>query len=142
MPLQPDPVQDVIVVGAGPAGIGVAAALTRIGLQPVIVDRSGIGATFRRWPHGMRLLTPSFTSNQFGLVDLNAITPDTSPALSLLDEHPTGPDYAAYLEMVAKLHELDVVTGIEVVDVRPAADGLLEVVPSGTAHCAVLSTRS
>ena len=113
MPLQPDPVQDVIVVGAGPAGIGVAAALT-----------------------------PSFTSNQFGLVDLNAITPYTSPALSLLEEHPTGPDYAAYLEMVAKLHELDVVTGIEVVDVRPAADGLLEVVPSGTAQCAVLSTRS
>ncbi len=118
---------EVIVVGAGPAGIGVAAALRRVGLRPLCVDRAGVGASFRRWPEGMRLLTPSFTSNQFGLVDLNAITPDTSPALSLLEEHPTGEQYAAYLEMVTKLEEIDVVTGIEVVDVRPSADGALEV---------------
>ncbi len=120
-------VHDVVVVGAGPAGLGVASALTQLGLQPLVVDRHGVGASFRRWPEGMRLLTPSFTSNQFGLVDLNAITPDTSPALSLLDEHPTGDDYAAYLEMVAKLNGLEVVSGIEVTDVAPAEDGLLEV---------------
>ncbi len=121
------PVHDVVVVGAGPAGLGVASALTRLGVEPLVVDRYGVGASFRRWPEGMRLLTPSFTSNQFGLVDLNAITPDTSPALSLVDEHPTGGDYAAYLEMVTKLNGLEVVSGVEVTDVAPAADGLLEV---------------
>jgi putative flavoprotein involved in K+ transport len=114
---------DVLIVGAGPAGIGVAAALRRIGVDATVLDRLDVGASFRRWPEDMRLITPSFTGNQFGAVDLNAVTPDTSPALSLLEEHPTGPQYAAYLEMVADLENLDVRTGVEVTGVEPDADG-------------------
>ena len=116
--------EDVLIVGAGPAGIGLAATLRRVGVEATVLDRHGIGASFRRWPEGMRLITPSFTGNQFGLVDLNAVTPDTSPALSLLEEHPTGPQYAAYLEMVADLEELDVRTGVEVSDVTSGEGGL------------------
>jgi putative flavoprotein involved in K+ transport len=119
------PVHDVVIVGAGPAGLAVASALARIGIAASIVDRHGVGASFRRWPEGMRLITPSFTGNQFGLVDLNAITPETSPALSLLEEHPTGDRYADYLEMVAELEELEVTTGVDVTDVTPTADDLL-----------------
>ncbi len=119
--------QDVLIVGAGPAGIGVASALRRIGVDALLVDRDGVGASFRNWPRGMRLLTPSFCGNQFGLVDLNAVTPDTSPALSLTEEHPTGERYAAYLAMVAELEELDVRSGIEVVDVRALDADHLEV---------------
>jgi putative flavoprotein involved in K+ transport len=116
----PPTVHDVVVVGAGPAGLGVAAALQRIGVHARVVDRHGIGASFRRWPTTTRLLTPSFTGNQFGLVDLNAVTPDTSPALSLVEEHPSGEQYARYLEMVAELEQLDVTIGVHVTDVRPA----------------------
>jgi putative flavoprotein involved in K+ transport len=119
---------DVLVIGAGPAGLGVASTLARIGIGATVVDRAGVGASFRRWPPGMRLITPSFAGNQFGLVDLNAITPDTSPALSLQEEHPTGEQYAAYLQMVVDLDELDVCTGMDVRDVRPRDDGDLEVV--------------
>ena len=116
---------DVLIVGAGPAGIGMAATLNRIGVRATILERTGIGASFRQWPEGMRLITPSFTANQFGLPDLNAVTPDTSPALSLQDEHPTGTGYASYLHMVAQLEDLDVRTEIEVTDVVPCgADGL------------------
>jgi putative flavoprotein involved in K+ transport len=118
------PVHDVVIVGAGPAGLGVAAALQRIGVQATVVDRAGIGGSFRRWPEGMRLITPSFTGNQFGLVDLNAITPETSPALSLLEEHPTGERYADYLELVADLEDLTVTDGVEVTDVVPHGDAL------------------
>lgn len=109
--------EDVVIVGAGPAGLGVACALRRIGVDALVVDRHGVGASFERWPQGTRLLTPSFTGNQFGLCDLNAITPDTSPALSLLEEHPTGDQYAAYLRMVADLEDIAVVPGVEVTDV-------------------------
>jgi putative flavoprotein involved in K+ transport len=123
----PSVIHDVVVVGAGPAGLGVAATLARLGISATVIDRHGIGASFLRWPEGMRLITPSFTGNQFGLVDLNAITPDTSPALSLVDEHPTGAAYAAYLEMVAELEELDVRTGVEVTDVRAHDDHHLAV---------------
>ncbi len=115
-------VHDALIVGAGPAGLGVAAHLARIGIDATVVDRDGIGASFLRWPEGMRLITPSFTGNQFGAVDLNAITPDTSPALSLLEEHPTGEQYARYLQMVAKLEELDVREDVAVTDVRPSAE--------------------
>jgi putative flavoprotein involved in K+ transport len=132
---------DVVVIGAGPAGIGVAAALARIGVEALVVDRCRIGASFRRWPLGMRLLTPSFTGNQFGAVDLNAVTPDTSPALSLVDEHPTGEAYARYLEMVVELEALQVRTGLHVTDVAPRPDGLLDVMsydsPPLTARAAV-----
>lgn len=111
-----------MIVGAGPAGIGVAAALARLDVDVTIVDRHGVGASFRRWPEGTRLLTPSFTGNAFGAVDLNAVTFDTSPALSLLEEHPTGDRYADYLETVVELEELTVISGIEVTDVRRDED--------------------
>jgi putative flavoprotein involved in K+ transport len=118
----PDSVHDVVIVGAGPAGLGVAAALARLGIDAAVLDRHGIGASFRRWPEGTRLLTPSFTGNVFGAVDLNAVTFDTSPALTLGEEHPTGDGYADYLETVAKLEDLRVHAGVEVTDVVTVPD--------------------
>jgi putative flavoprotein involved in K+ transport len=118
----PDSVHDVVIVGAGPAGLGVAAALARLGIDAAVLDRHGIGASYRRWPEGTRLLTPSFTGNVFGAVDLNAVTFDTSPALTLGEEHPTGDGYADYLETVAKLEDLRVHAGVEVTDVVPVPD--------------------
>jgi putative flavoprotein involved in K+ transport len=124
-------IHDVVIVGAGPAGLGVASTLKRIGVDATVVDRHGVGASFLRWPPDMRLITPSFTGNQFRLVDMNAITPDTSPALSLTEEHPTGAQYAAYLDMVAQLDAIDVLTGIDVTDVVPRDDGRLDVEVAG-----------
>lgn len=92
---------DVIIVGAGAAGLGCAKVLADLGIEHLVVDRYGVGASFRRWPEGMRFITPSFTSNQFGLLDLNAIALNTSPAYSLRREHPSGPLYAAFLEAFA-----------------------------------------
>ena len=123
---RPDPV-DVLIVGAGPAGIGMAATLGMLDIDRVqVVDRHGIGASFRRWPKGMRLLTPSFPSNGFGSPDLNAITPDTSPAL-MAGEHPTGREYADYLDAVARLRQIHVETGVNVTDVAPESRDLLRV---------------
>ena len=93
---------DVLVIGAGPAGIGVAVALRGMGLQRLgVIDAGDIGQSFQSWPEGMRLITPSFPGNQFGTIDLNSIHPSTSPAFSLGTEHPTGPEYASYLKAVA-----------------------------------------
>lgn len=89
---------DCIIVGAGPAGIGVGIALQDMGLtQFVILERSEVGASFLLWPEEMRFITPSFTSNAYGLLDLNAIALNTSPAYTLGTEHPSGEDYADYL---------------------------------------------
>lgn len=105
----------VLIIGAGPAGLGVSAALKRAGVvDQLVVDAREVGAAFRQWPKGMSLLTPSFHSNAFGLTDLNAIDPETSPGDFLRTQHPNGPQYADYLEAVVAHHKLPVESGIRV----------------------------
>ena len=117
-----DTAYDVVVVGAGAAGIGVGVALEKLDLEYLIVDREEIGHSFRQWPAETRLLTPSFPANSFGLPDLNAITPDTSPAFALDHEHPTGEAYADYLSRVADAYELSVETPVAVTEITSTAD--------------------
>lgn len=113
---------DVTIVGGGAAGIGVGVALSMLNLEVRILEREEIGASFRRWPNEMRFITPSFPSNSFGLTDLNAVTPDTSPAFTLDREHPSGDEYADYLESVAEFYELPIETGVAVTGIQPHAD--------------------
>ena len=115
---------EVAIVGAGAAGIGCAAALKEFGVDDIVtLDRHEVGASFRRWPQEMRFITPSFTSNAFGLLDLNSIVPGTSPAYSLDREHPSGSAYAQYLEFVVQHYELDVETGVDVGSLTTEDDG-------------------
>ncbi|NUB90784.1 NAD(P)-binding domain-containing protein [Haloterrigena sp. SYSU A558-1] len=110
---------DVAIVGAGPAGIGTAVALESLEIEYAVLERDCIGSSFRQWPDEMRLLTPSFPATAFGTRDLNAVTPDTSPALALDREHPTGEQYADYLEAVAAFHEVPVYGDVDVDRVVP-----------------------
>ena len=116
---------EVAIVGAGAAGLGCAVALKEFGVDEdvIILDRHQVGASFRRWPQEMRFITPSFTSNAFGLLDLNAIVPGTSPAYTLDREHPSGTDFAMYLDNVVKHFELRVKPGIDVCSVAVEEDG-------------------
>ncbi|MCA1185962.1 MULTISPECIES: NAD(P)/FAD-dependent oxidoreductase [unclassified Saccharopolyspora] len=92
---------DALVVGAGPAGLGAGLALMAVDELVVgIVERGRVGQTFRRWPQKMRFLTPSFTGNAFGAIDLNSIHPETSPAHTLKIDYPSGKGYAHYLDRV------------------------------------------
>lgn len=118
---------DVIIVGAGAAGIGMGATLRDLGVENfTLVDRHEIGASFLRWPRQMRFISPSFTGNAFGLLDLNAVTFTTSPAYSLGSEHPTGAEYARYLQGVAELYQLPVQAGVDVQKVVAAPVGAAE----------------
>ncbi len=110
----PDEYYDVIIVGAGPAGIGVGVLLQKLCINFIILERDSVGASFKQWPEETRFISPSFTGNFFKMPDLNAITPDTSPAFSLLTEHPTGEDYAVYLEDVSEHHDLPLRTEVDV----------------------------
>jgi cation diffusion facilitator CzcD-associated flavoprotein CzcO len=115
---------DVIVVGAGAAGVGVGMALKGGGVESMILlERGAVGESFRRWPQEMRFITPSFTSNAIGLVDLNAVHPSTSPAFSLEEEHPAGRQYAQYLDAVAQYADLPIKTGVDVRSVAYSKDG-------------------
>ncbi len=111
---------DVIIVGAGAAGVGMGALLSLLGIKNfALLERHDVGASFGSWPEEMNFITPSFPGHGFGLLDLNAVVPDTSPGYILKSEHPDGKSYQVYLRSVAKHFELPVVTGIDVEEVKP-----------------------
>lgn len=112
----------VAIIGAGPAGLGCASLLKLMGINDedlTVLEAKSIGSSFEAWPNEMRMITPSFPSNGYHQTDLNAITPDTSPAFSLGKEHPSGKEYAEYLRSVAAHYELPVCEHTKVTDVTP-----------------------
>ncbi|MGL4461455.1 MAG: NAD(P)/FAD-dependent oxidoreductase [Planctomycetia bacterium] len=117
---------NVAVVGAGAAGVGVGVALAKLGVTGfALLDRKGVGASFDRWPKETRFLTPSFPSNLIGPVDLNSVSPGSSPGFTLKIEHPTGAQYAAYLKQLAKFHKLPVWPAVDVRSVERRSDDFL-----------------
>ena len=100
---------DVVIVGAGAAGIGIAAMLKDFGVENMVVlERENVGASFDKWPKEMRFITPSFTTNSWGHIDLNSVASGTSPAYSLDTEHPSGERYARYLRLISDHFELPI----------------------------------
>jgi len=117
---------NVAIVGAGPAGLGIARVLRDLAVPDVrIFERQQIGASFRAWPQSMRFISPSFPSNAFGLTDLNAISFDSSPAFAVKREHPSGAEYARYLEQAVEVFGLSVITGVDVRGLQPDADDIV-----------------
>lgn len=120
----------VVIVGAGPAGLGCAVLLKQMGIKSQdmqVIEAKAIGSSFDSWPKEMRMITPSFPSNGYHQTDLNAITPDTSPAFSLGKEHPSGKDYAEYLRTVAKHYEVVVQENTRVTKVTPQDEDGFEI---------------
>ena len=121
---QTDLSYDVVIVGAGAAGIGCGVVLKELGLDHfTILERHHVGASFSRWPKEMRFITPSFPSHGFGLLDLNAVTLQTSPAIAFRQEHVSGKQYALYLQTVADHFELPIQTEVDVQSVDPSPQG-------------------
>lgn len=101
--------EKIVIVGAGPAGIGFGILLKKLGIDDfLIVEKDIVGSTFFNWPKEMKLITPSFTGHGFGLLDLNSIAPDTSPAYTFQKEHLSGEEYGEYLEILAEFFELPI----------------------------------
>jgi thioredoxin reductase len=119
-----DPDVDVVIVGAGPAGIGMALALEGMpGLAYKVLESGRVGESFRRWPPQTRFITPSFHSNPFGLADLNAVDPTSSPAHLTGAEHLSGAQYADYLRFLVDADALPVSCGCKVLEVHPRPPG-------------------
>ena len=105
----------VIIIGAGAAGVGMAITLQEFCIKDVlIVEKGSIGHSFKHWPLSTKTITPSFTTNDFGMPDMNAIAKDTSPAFTFNEEHLSGKRYAEYLSLVATHYNLNVKTNTNV----------------------------
>lgn len=100
---------NVIIVGAGAAGIGAAIAVQHTGLENyILVDRDTVGSSFASWPAETRFITPSFPSNSIGMLDLNSIGIGISPAFNMRIEHPTGQEFASHLQSLVDFLELPI----------------------------------
>ncbi|MFB5663130.1 NAD(P)/FAD-dependent oxidoreductase [Alteribacillus sp. HJP-4] len=101
----------LIIVGAGAAGTGIGILLEKLNFHDyIILERDEIGASFRQWPKEMRFITPSFTGQGFGALDLNALTPGTSPAYTFRKEHLSGDEYADFLALLVDHFKINVQT--------------------------------
>jgi putative flavoprotein involved in K+ transport len=67
---------DCVVVGGGPAGLAASAALTRRGVEHVILERGRVGQTWRtqRWD-SFRLVSPGWKNTMLGELSPEAYAP-------------------------------------------------------------------
>ncbi len=120
------PTYDVVVVGAGAAGIGMAIVLKDSGIENfVVLDRLFVGASFAAGPAETRFITPSFPTNSIGMLDLNSIAIGVSPAYGLEVEHPTGLDYAEHLQSLVKHYALPIREGVNVKKIAKVDENFL-----------------
>ncbi|MEO7753149.1 MAG: NAD(P)/FAD-dependent oxidoreductase [Terracoccus sp.] len=108
-----DPYVDVYVIGAGPAGLAVAATLRTRGLRAAVLDRgASVGDSWRRQYDRLHLHTPRELSGLPGL-----------PIPREMGRWVARDDVATYLERYAAHHDLDVRLGTEVARVDPDGRG-------------------
>lgn len=93
------PLHDIAVVGAGPIGLELAAALKRHGIDYVHFDKGAIGQTMFWWPPQ----TQWFSSNErIAIAGVPLVTTDQRKA--------TREEYLAYLRTVVRTFDLKVHT--------------------------------
>jgi cation diffusion facilitator CzcD-associated flavoprotein CzcO len=94
---------EVAVVGAGAAGLGVAASLRRREIQAVVLERSAVAASWRARYEGVRLNTVRWMSSLPGMgIPRSA------------GRWPSRDQLIAYMERYAEHEDLDVLTGVSV----------------------------
>jgi len=104
---------EVVIVGAGPAGLAVSRELTQAGVAHVVLEKGRVGQTWRGWWDSFCLVTPNW-SLQLPGHPYDQQDPD---GFMLRDE------VVAYLERYAAGCEAPVREGIEVTSLQPGPEG-------------------
>jgi putative flavoprotein involved in K+ transport len=123
---------EVVVIGAGQAGLATSSELTRAGVEHVVLERGRIGEAWRgRWD-SFCLVTPNW-SVQLPGGEYDGDEPD---GFMPRDE------IVAYLERYAAGSAAPVRTGVEVTSLSPARDGFAIETTAGeiAAHAVVAAT--
>ena len=104
---------EALVIGAGPAGLGAAAAIERRGVPVVVLERgTSVGTSWRHRYQGLRLNTPRITSS-----------PPVHRIPRQLGRWVAREDFVSYLEQYVERTGLTVRCGVEAKRVDPANGG-------------------
>lgn len=104
----------VIIVGAGPTGIELAAALKEKEIPFLIFDAGQIGHTISWWPRNTRFFSTS-----------ERIAMPAVPLQIFDQQHPTGEQYLAYLRAVVQQYGIKVNNFEKVTKINPSQDRFL-----------------
>src|SRR5216683_7470601 len=105
---------DLLIIGAGPAGLSAADAAAREGLSYLVIEKGTIADTIRQYPVGRNLFS---TPNELEM---------RAGALKPVREKPTREELLSHYIHFVLDHDLRINTGEEVIDIEPAdADGFI-----------------
>src|SRR5881394_3633427 len=104
-------VLDLLIIGAGPAGLSAADAAAREGLSYLVIERGTIANTIRHYPVGRTMFS---TPNELEMRE---------GALQPVREKPTREELLSHYIHFVLDHDLRINTGEEVVDVTKKGDG-------------------
>ena len=103
---------DVTIVGGGPIGIELAAALQEVGVDYALFEAHQIGHTISRWPRHTHFYS---TAERIAIAGV--------PIPVVDQEHITGEQYLAYLRAVVQQFDLRIHAYERVVSIEPLDDG-------------------
>jgi putative flavoprotein involved in K+ transport len=120
---------DVVVIGAGHAGLAVSCCLTKRSIEHVVLERGEIANSWRRerWD-SLRLLTPNWQSrlpgHRYGGADPDGFM--------------TMPEVIGFIDAYARAIHAPIRTGTTVISVRAAARGYRVITDRGEWWCAAI----
>src|SRR5437867_234642 len=100
---------DVLVIGAGPAGLALGVGLRRRGLSFQILEKHAVGASWERTPRNLTLVSP-WKANHL---------PFTRRDLFPRHYEMSRAEFLEYLQAYAQENQLPVETGVEVHGLDP-----------------------
>src|SRR4029079_19058025 len=104
---------DLLIIGAGPAGLSAAEAAAREGLNYLVLEKGTIADTIRQYPVGRTLFS---TPNELEMFE---------GALKPCREKPTREELLSHYIHFVLDHDLRINTAEEVVDVETETDGFI-----------------
>src|SRR5437016_10721502 len=103
---------DLLIIGAGPAGLSAADAAAREGLSYLVIEKGTIANTIRQYPVGRTMFS---TPNELEMRE---------GSLQPIREKPTREELLSHYIHFVLDHDLKISTGEEVVDIARNDDGV------------------
>ena len=121
MPAQPQCVWDIIIVGAGPAGISASLRAAQNGLRTLTLERESVGGTVSKYPRQKLVMTSPIEFPLHGRFNKTTLSKE---------------DLLAFWEKVMQRADLNIHAGEGVESVLKQPDGLFAVRTSKATHSA------